>query len=119
MKIAKFENWTNLILGSWLLATPWIFSYDITSSAASAATWNAWLVGFAIITCAGLAIQVLKPWEEWSNLILGSWLFISPWALGYTTESGLFWNSLVVGSAVAAFSAVALPKAQSHQQLQA
>ena len=34
----------------------------------------------------------------WANLVLGAWLFISPWVLGMT--AGPAWNSWVVGAVI-------------------
>lgn len=109
MKSAKWENWLNLILGSWLVLTPWIFGAEYTEAPTAAMDWNVWLIGLAVIVFAGMALQELKAWEEWVNLALGMWLFLSPWIFGYVDKAGMFWNSLIVGGAIAVFSGFALP----------
>lgn len=43
-------------------------------------------------------------WQGWVNLILGLWLIISPWVLGFSTVAGAMWNSLIVGIVVAILS---------------
>ncbi|MER3406665.1 MAG: hypothetical protein C4289_17095, partial [Chloroflexota bacterium] len=40
----------------------------------------------------------------WLNVILGLWLIISPWVLGYTTTTAAFYNALIVGVLVAVFA---------------
>jgi hypothetical protein len=40
------------------------------------------------------------------NLLLGIWVFISPWAVGFTFLADAFWNSFVVGAAIVVFALV-------------
>lgn len=40
----------------------------------------------------------------WLNVILGLWLIISPWVLGYTATTAAFYNALIVGVLVAVFA---------------
>jgi len=77
--------------------------------------WNFWIVGAIVFVSAAFALQDIKPWEEWTNLLAGLWLIISPWMFGYANQSNLLWNSLIVGLAVSVFSGMALPIAQRRQ----
>lgn len=47
-------------------------------------------------------------WQDSLIVILGVWLFFSPWALGFADLTNAFWNALVCGVvlAAAAFAAV-------------
>lgn len=54
----EWEEWVNVFLGLWLVATPWLFGFAAMSSAATAgsayaASWNFVLAGLLV---AGLAI---------------------------------------------------------------
>lgn len=118
MKKVQFENWLSLLLGVWFFMTPWLVTHNLSEAQTSLINWNAWLVGAAVIISASLALQSLKPWEEWANLILGVWLILSPWILGYAAEKGLLWNSIIVGLAITVLSGLALPEAQKLQQRQ-
>lgn len=40
-------------------------------------------------------------WQGWVNLILGLWLIVSPWLLGFSSTAGAMWNSVIVGFVVA------------------
>jgi membrane associated rhomboid family serine protease len=42
------------------------------------------------------------------NVVLGAWLFVSPWALGYLAVTGAAWNAHVAGAAIALVAALAL-----------
>ena len=42
-------------------------------------------------------------WQDWFNLVLGAWLFLSPWILASHTGSGA-WDSWIFGVVVAIVS---------------
>ena len=92
-----WQDVINLILGVWLFITPFIF--EMTSSTGLAAR-NGY--AFGIIIC-GLSIWALvqpQLWEEWTNLVVGLWLLISPFVLGFTADTAAMWNHIVVGVVV-------------------
>lgn len=89
----RWQDWAQLILGVWLFFSPWILGYTEFGNAAG----NAYIIGIAI-TVLGLAeLYRARPWEEWTNLILGVWLVISPWVLGFTDINRATQNAVVVG----------------------
>ncbi len=45
--------------------------------------------------------------QDWINLIIGIWLFLSPWIFGYA-YMGHAWNSFLFGALVTIFSVFAL-----------
>ncbi|MBI5164282.1 MAG: SPW repeat protein [Magnetospirillum sp.] len=47
-------------------------------------------------------------WQDWVNLIIGAWLFVSPWVLGYADLPAAAWNSWIFGIVVAVVSIAAL-----------
>lgn len=50
-----------------------------------------------------------KRWQDWLNLLLGAWLFISPWAMGYAESMPrAAWSAYVTGAAIVLFAAVAV-----------
>jgi hypothetical protein len=69
----------SLMAGIFLFASPWLFVF--TSENARIDIWvtSALVAGTSII-----AIVMFSNWEEWLNLLLGLWLIVSPWALGFT-----------------------------------
>jgi len=54
----------------------------------------------------------VRRWQDWANLVLGAWLFVSPWVLGYQGTLGA-WNAHAVGAGVVVFALIAayMPKA--------
>ena len=47
-----WEEWTNLILGLWLLASPWLLGF----STSTALMWNAVIIGTLVAVFAGWAL---------------------------------------------------------------
>lgn len=92
-----WQDPVNLILGILSLISPWVLSY----STAGRATDNAVLLGILIGIFAIAAMVNLRAWKEWVNVILGAWLFISPWALGFVgTSMAAAWSAWVLGAIV-------------------
>jgi len=46
----------------------------------------------------------MKNTLEWVNAILGAWLFIAPWVLGFTGTSAAAWSAWIVGALVVIFA---------------
>ncbi|MEZ4869293.1 MAG: SPW repeat protein [Caldilineaceae bacterium] len=92
----------NVVLGLWLIISPWIFSY----AALNGALWNSIIVGIIVVVLAGIRVANVMQytWLSWINLILGLWIIISPWVYNYATLTGATWNSVIVGIIIAALS---------------
>ncbi|WP_457631354.1 SPW repeat protein [Oceanithermus sp.] len=50
----------------------------------------------------------MKNTLEWINVVLGGWLFVSPWIFGFTGNSGAAWSAWLVGGLVLILAAWAL-----------
>lgn len=105
-----WQDWANLVLAIWLFISPWVINFGASAvattgaaagtavtPAASNAAWNAWVLGVIIFLVAISAIGRLRAWQEWVNLLLGIWLFVAPWALGFTQLGGAAWDHWIVG----------------------
>lgn len=117
MRRATWENSIAFVLGIWLFFVPWaIPTNNLAASTEFLASWNFWIIGTLTTVSAGMALDELKPWEEWVNLALGMWLLISPWFIGFNHASGLMLNAAIGGLTIAVMATIALPIA--HQQAQ-
>src|SRR5262249_1383725 len=68
----------NLFLAAVLFISPWLFKLTITQGRI-----DLW-VSSAIIGILSLAaIIAYRDWEEWINVLMGVWLIVSPWLLGF------------------------------------
>lgn len=93
----RWQDWTNLVLGAWLVLAP-LFG---VGSPSDAAAWNAYIGGgvVALVSIWALA-RPQERWDEWLNLALGLWLIAAPFALAFQTQPGPAWNQIVVGLVV-------------------
>ena len=106
----RWQDWVNLILGVWLFLSPWLLRYTGTTAAA----WNAWILGVAIVVFAAIAVRMPQQWEEVINLLLGIWMVISPWVLAFTGNRSPEANAVIVGLLVIILAAWAMAIARQH-----
>ena len=97
---SKGLEWLNLLLGSGLALAAFAFAGE------TVAAWNAGIVGTLIACCAAVALYRYGAWAEWSNIALGCWAAISPFALGFTSAPAATWSLILVGSSVAFIAAM-------------
>jgi SPW repeat len=63
-----------------------------------------------------------KKWQDVVNLILGAWLFISPWVLGFAPAAKVAgitaaaWNAWIFGIVIGVFAIAALIKARPWEE---
>jgi len=105
---SQWKDAGNLLLGLWLIVSPWVLSYASKATPA----WNAHAVGIIIAVAALAALAAFQEWEEWVNVTLGAWLVVSPYLLGFSTLAAAFWNQLIVGLLVALLAAWTLFQAE-------
>ncbi len=97
----KLCDVANLILGAILFFAPWLFKFD-----AGKMSQNAHIAGIVIVILAIAALSAFAVWEEWLNLIVGLWVLVSPWALGFEATSSAMTVHVIIGVLVAILAAV-------------
>ena len=55
----------------------------------------------ALVATALGAMLFPRPWEEWPEAVLGLWLIVSPWTLGFGTHVDARSAAVGIGIAVA------------------
>jgi hypothetical protein len=99
-----WEDWTGMILGVLIGLSPW-FADDAVNHAV---TLNAVVIGLLVLGLAEFELVELHRWEEGVEIVLGSWLIASPFALGYAAEGTLrFWH-FVLGAITVGLAALEL-----------
>ncbi len=99
MKDRRWQDIVMLVLGAWLIVSPFVLQYpDYTGYAAM----NSYILGAGVIVFAAIALYMPQMWEEWVNLVLGAWLIISPLVLGFRDDTVATVNHFIVGLLVAA-----------------
>jgi hypothetical protein len=104
-----FIDWINLLLAIALIVSPWVMGF-----AAGTAMSNAVVAGIIIGAIAIAALVSFAQWEEWANLLLGVWVLISPWVLGFDGNFNALWTHVAIGLAVAILAAIELYLVQRH-----
>ena len=74
----QWEDWASWILGIWLLLSPWALFFENEPTAVR----NSVVLSLLIILVEVVELSVFRDWEEWINIILGTWLVASSWTLG-------------------------------------
>lgn len=102
MNNTKLPSILNILAGIWLIIAPFILGY----SSITGALWNDIIVGaavllFAIVRAVG---DARANWASWIDLLLGIWLIIAPFAIGYSAISAALWNDIILGIAVVVFA---------------
>jgi len=87
----------NILLALILFVAPWFLAH-----ASRSAVFDLRLSSAAIIILSLAAILAFSIWEEWVNLLLGFWLIVSPWLLGFAHTRAMHY-SIAIGAAVAFF----------------
>lgn len=54
----------------------------------------------------------IPVWRHWLSLLIGIWIFISPWVLDLTNRAAIVWNSVIVGIVVFILSLVDLSRGE-------
>jgi hypothetical protein len=108
----RWQDWANLILAIWLFISPWVLQFVGAAQVAPAgvvngpsvavghAAWNAWVLGVIVFLVALSAIGSWEVWQEWWNLVLGAWIFVAPWALGFVGLPRANWDHWFVGAVI-------------------
>jgi hypothetical protein len=114
---ARTASGINVLLGIWLLVSPWVFGY---SAVGRSAILNSVIVGTLIVLLAA-SRQVYPPTgtgRSWVILMLALWTIASPWVYGYAANLGGLGDNVVLGivmAALAIWSWGASTAAQKHQ----
>lgn len=100
---AYWEDWTNAVLGIWLIASTW----ELRVAHMSLVAWNSYVVGAFITMIAVAALTSPSTKKEMTNMALGLWLVASPWLLETHHHAAATANTFIVGLVVFVVSAFA------------
>lgn len=113
----RWQDPANMVLAVWLFISPWVLQFGSNASTAqpvsgaaavnavSNAAWNAWVLAVIVFLVALSALGSFARYargQEWINLLLGIWIFVAPWALGfaYGPFPAASWDHWVVGALI-------------------
>jgi hypothetical protein len=88
-------NWVNVVLGAWVIISPFVLGFRNLPNA----MWNNAIIGALVLLLAltsGPGSRVGSP----LNVLLGLWLVVSPFVLGFAAAVP-FWNNIILGAIIA------------------
>lgn len=78
----RLQDAASSMIGVGLAISPWIGGYADDPVAVA----NALLTGSLVALVALGAALFARPWQSWTQAVLGVWLIASPWMLGFETH---------------------------------
>jgi len=91
----KRVSWINLILGIWLLISP----FAIATTAMSATVGNDVVLGILLIATSWWILAAVNQvvGVSWFQMLCGIWLVIAPFALHYRAMPHALANDVIIG----------------------
>src|SRR5262249_7978777 len=88
----------NVLAGIWLIIAAWVLGF----SHLRVAMWDSVLVGIAVLVLAVVRLSTVgTSGLSWVNFLLGLWLIISPFVLGFSAASAAMTDAIILGIVVA------------------
>lgn len=102
LMIVRWQDWMDILLGCWLVVSPWQMKYSLNEAAtANACGLGAVLIVFNFIS----ATRLRDKGQEIFNIMLGIWLILAPYSLNFATQKEAAINAIVVGAMIVALAA--------------
>ncbi len=97
-RTTKSLSWLIALVGLWHLISPWVLGYTaFTSALVNAVIFGALLIIFGVVAALVRSAGAAR-WLNWLNALIGIWLIIAPFALGFAAlHRGAEVNSIIVG----------------------
>jgi hypothetical protein len=88
----------NILLGLWILISPYVLAFHQLPPA----VWNNVILGILIAFFAFVRVSSIEnqPVWSWWNALLGLWVVISPFVLGFAQTTTALVNNIVAGALV-------------------
>ena len=104
---ARIASGIDILLGSWLILSPWLFDCSAKSATLSSVT-----AGVLIALLAAIRVASVSDSAGLSgiDLILAFWIVASPWVYEYATNAPALMDHVVVGVLVALLAILERPR---------
>lgn len=80
-----WEDWCGMLLGALIVVSPWFPIYEEAVTAGhQTLILNTVVIGLAVFCLSQLEYVALQRWQEVITLMVGLWLVVSPYVLGYS-----------------------------------
>lgn len=91
----RWQDQVILLLGLWLIASPWVLGYPGESPPAS----NAVIAGILMVAMAAFDLYKTYVWAVVLNLVVGAWVAVSPWFIEVLQDRAMKTSLIVTGVA--------------------
>lgn len=82
-----WEDWCGMLLGALIIVSPWFpILEDVPVAGQPIIILNTVAIGLVVFSLAQLEYVALQRWEEVTTIVVGLWLIVSPYVLGYSGE---------------------------------
>ena len=98
-QMRHWQDYGNILLGAWLLCSPLLLGFQ----AQLAALDNTVAIGVLLVAVGFGAVLMPGIWEDLTEIVLGTWLAMSPLFFEFGTQIGAI-NALVCGLLVVTLS---------------
>jgi SPW repeat-containing protein len=83
-----WEDWCGMLLGALIVASPWFPIQDHFAQHQMMVV-NTVAIGLVVFGLSQLEYVALQRWQEVATILVGLWLIVSPYVLGYSGEGFL------------------------------
>lgn len=88
----RYVSAVALVVGVWLIVSPYVLNYEMTAS-----YWNGVITAAIVVVMAVVRlIYTHMNWANWVSGLAGMWLIVSPFFLAYTGAVS-YWNQIIFG----------------------
>ena len=84
-----WEDWCGMLLGVLIVVSPWFPIQEAAIAGQQVIILNTIAIGLVVFGLAQLEYVALQRWEEVTTILVGLWLIVSPYVLGYSGEGFL------------------------------
>jgi hypothetical protein len=85
-----WEDWCGMVLGALIVASPWFpIQEHLAIGGQQMIIVNTVAIGLVVFGLSQLEYVALQRWEEVATIVVGLWLIVSPYMLGYSGEGFL------------------------------
>lgn len=108
MRGPRWQNWLGVLLGFYMLLTPWIIPAIFPVAPASAAIIIAGLIaGLTLASVSLVGIVDPEIWIDWLKYFLSFGLLLTPWLLGFNDNIFFTFNFVFAGMLLIVVSGLA------------
>lgn len=105
----NWHSWIVVALGGWLVVSPLVLQQTTPGDAWAPLTiWSFVITGALALLVAVAALAERAEWQGWLGLVLGAWLTVSPWVIGFADTPFAQTNAVICGAGIAFLSGWAL-----------